>query len=97
MTALVVDLVQAVRVDINAGGRSDDALVALAQTLLIGDTVHQARALVRNAHTVNAASRRDQVPADVGKIAQQNRADDDRHQVEDLHHAARSRQRVPAR
>ena len=94
VTALVVDLVQAVRVDINAGGRSDDALVALAQTLLIGDTVHQARALVRNAHTVNAASRRDQVPADVGKIAQQNRADDDRHQVEDLHHAARSRQRL---
>ena len=41
--SLLISVRPRFRVDINAGGRSDmTALVALARTLLIGDTVHQA-------------------------------------------------------
>ena len=62
----VVQLVEAVGVDINTGGRGDHLFLALLQEMPVGHGVQQACALVRHAHEVHITADLVHIPDNIG-------------------------------
>ena len=93
MALPVVNLVQAVHVHIDAGGRGAQAPSAFEQIPFVGAAVEQAGTLVLDARLVQAAPRPHQIPDDIDHIGKERHADNERHQVERRHDVARSGQR----